>query len=125
NGLIGTQNLTREDLKRFGINADLVTGVEHKTGAEGGGNVLLISEAQGKRLYAITKGAGVADEDARALLLAYGFERSSQMTRARYDEIISVIQGGPAKVRAKIVALATMPLTPPPTPGADDVPFGE
>ena len=106
NGLIGTQNLTREDLKRFGINADLVTGVEHKQGSEGGGNAALISEAQGKRLYAIGRTAKVEDTDARALLAAYGFQRSTNITRDRYEEICKTVEGGPATVKAKIAELA-------------------
>lgn len=105
NGLVGTQNLTREDLKRFGINADLVTGVEHAKGAEGGGNTALISDAQGKRLWAISKSAKVDEAEYKALLVRYGFDSSKQVTRARYEEICTVMAGGPTRVKAKIAEL--------------------
>ena len=124
-GLIGLQNLTRDDLKKFGIDVAKVPGVEYQTGAEGGGNATLISDAQGKRLFAIGKSLKIDDADAKALLAAYGFEHSSKITRAKYDEIVSVAQGGPEKVKAKIAALKATPTPQPVDPDAEDVPFGE
>lgn len=119
NGLIGTQNLTREDLKRFGIDPNFVTGVEHQTGSQGGGNPNLIADGSRKRMYAIWKDAQVADADAKSLLAAYGFAASGLVTRDKYNEIVSIFQGGPAKVKAKIAELKTVP-TPPNTPEPDN-----
>lgn len=126
-GLLGLQNLSRDDLKKYGIAVERVLGVEHQTGAEGGGNTSLISEGQGKRLYAITKGAKVSDADAKALLSAYGFDHSSRITRDRYDEIVTVVQGGPEKVKARLAELADEQRKPAANGdgGADNVPFGD
>lgn len=107
NGLIGTQNLTRDDLKKFGINAELVTGVEHKEGSEGGGKPDLISEGQRKRLYAIGKQAGVADDLQKSLVQAYGFQTSAHISRAAYDELVTIVQGGSAAVSKAITAKLT------------------
>ena len=109
NGLIGTQNLTRDDLKRYGINVEQVPGVEHKEGSEGGGKTELISDGQRKRMYAIWKASKVEDSDAQTLLSAYGFATSALVTRDKYDELALTFQGGSASVAKRIANLKAQP----------------
>jgi len=50
-------------------------------------NSPLITEKQRKRMYAIGKGAGMNDEQMHDLIGKYGFDHSSQVTMAKYEEI--------------------------------------
>jgi len=47
----------------------------------------LITEKQRKRMYAIGKGAGMNDEQMHDLIGKHGFQHSSQVTMAKYEEI--------------------------------------
>ena len=109
NGLIGTQNMTRDDLKRYGINVEQVPGIEHKEGAEGGGKTELISDAQRKRMYAIWKSSKIEDGMAQELLSAYGFSPSATVTRDKYEEVVLVLQGGPGSVAKRLANLKAQP----------------
>lgn len=96
--LLGLKNMTAEDLIRNGIDPAKVAGYEFKAGAEGGGNTAVISEPQAKRLFALTASAGLRHDDVKAYIKKkYGFDSSSQITRASYDEICKWIQSGGAK----------------------------
>lgn len=52
----------------------------------------LATEAQLKRLWAVTKEHGVSADRAKEILAAFGFESSKEITKAKYDEIIAAIQ---------------------------------
>lgn len=104
--LLGLKNLNAEDLKRNGIDVGAVTSFTYQKGAEGGGQTGLISEAQGKRLYAISSTARVANETVKELLLRYGWTSSTQITRDKYEEVCTVVQAGPGAVAKKIVEMA-------------------
>jgi len=53
----------------------------------------VISEAQGKRLYAIAKGAGIPDEEMKAFLSEeYGLASSRDIQRVDYDTIVAWAQ---------------------------------
>lgn len=106
--LLGLKNLNAEDLARNGVKVESIVGVDYAKGAEGGGNTSVISEAQGKRLYAIASGSRVANETVKELLARYGWTSSTQILRSRYDEICTTVQGGPASVAKKILELAGM-----------------
>jgi hypothetical protein len=54
----------------------------------------LISDAQRKRLYAISKEANVTAEDMTAMLSEYGFADSASITRDKYDEICDRVGNG-------------------------------
>ena len=114
--LLGLKNLNAEDLKRNGIAVDHVTAFTYTKGAEGGGQTGLISEGQQKRLYAISREARVVEDSVKELLARYGFTSSKLITRAVYDEICTVVQGGPQAVAKKILEKATFP---PSEPGED------
>ena len=105
--LLGLKNLNADDLKRNGILVDQIAGVEYQKGAEGGGQAgVVISEAQAKRLWAIARQSKVADDTLKDLLQRYGFDSTYKVGRDKYDEIVTLVQGGPAKVAKKIVELA-------------------
>ena len=104
--LLGLKNLNSEDLKRNGVVAEAVTSVEYQKGAEGGGNATIISEAQRKRLYAISQSSKVEEETVKELLSKYGWTSSRQITRDKYEEICNVIEGGPASVAKKLISLS-------------------
>jgi hypothetical protein len=56
----------------------------------------LISEPQRKRLYAIGKAAGWEDDAMRDFMKKrYGIERSSDVPRSKYDDIVSALGAGP------------------------------
>ena len=53
-----------------------------------------ITDAQRKRLYAIYKGKGKTDEEVKAYLKhTYGVEKSTEITKEFYDEIITWAEG--------------------------------
>ncbi len=57
----------------------------------GGGPV--ISEAQGKRLWAIgRKDAGKTDDQIREVLKAFNFEHTAEITKAKYEDVVKAIQ---------------------------------
>lgn len=113
--LLGLKNMNAEDLRRNGVQVEAITGVDYAKGAEGGGNTTVISDGQRKRLYAISKEARVAEETVKELLSRYGWTSSTQITRNKYEEIVEAVQGGPAAVAKKIMALVP--------PAAPAIPF--
>ena len=117
--LLGLKNLNAEDLARNGVKVEAIIGVDYAKGAEGGGNTAVISEAQAKRLYAIASGARVANETVKDLLSRYGWTSSSQITREKYEEVVLVVQGGPAAVARQIVKLAGLKAEATREPGED------
>lgn len=50
----------------------------------------LISDAQGKRFYALLKSNGWTDEDGKKLLAAYGFGNSKEITKEKYELVCSL-----------------------------------
>lgn len=92
---LGLKNFTSQDLKNNGINPDAVAKVEYSKGSEGGGNTSTISDAQAKRLFAITSQAGVKQEDLKTWLKKrYGVDSSAKILRKDYEEICNSVQAG-------------------------------
>jgi len=54
----------------------------------------VISEPQRKRLFAISKKAGLPEEDIKAFLLTFGFTSSKEITKDKYEEICTHIEAG-------------------------------
>lgn len=52
----------------------------------------VISEAQSKRFYAIAKGSGKSDDEIKAFLKHCGFEKSTEITRDRYEQICELVK---------------------------------
>ena len=118
--LLGLGNMTEQDLTKNGIDVSRIGRVDYQKGAEGGGNTTVISEAQRKRLYAISKSARVVEETVKELLARYGWTSSTQITREKYEEICLVVQGGPAAVAKQILKLAGLTTATEREPGEDN-----
>lgn len=82
--LLGIRNLTWEQVKAGGINTEKTAKVQYASGGAGGG---LISEAQQKRLYAISKGAKKTDEQMKAIMAEYGYASSKEIKKEHYEDI--------------------------------------
>lgn len=105
--LLGLGNLSADDLTKNGVDVNKIIGVDYHKGAEGGGQAgVVISEAQAKRLWAISRDSKIAEDTLKDLLSRYGFDSTYKIGRGKYEEIVAVVQGGPAKVAKKIVELA-------------------
>ena len=76
--------------------APSLTPPEQRSRAAGKGSELLISPAQGKRLYAIAKQAGWPDAELNDWLAGQGFARMGDIPRRRYDELVKMVAGGAA-----------------------------
>ena len=62
---------------------------DHKVGSA------LISEAQQKRLFAISQAKGWNRADVQALLGRHGYIRSNEITKADYEAVCAVLEAGP------------------------------
>jgi hypothetical protein len=62
---------------------------------ERAGNI--ISEAQTKRLYAMSRSANRSEEEVKTILQHFGFSHSSEITRDKYDAVCAEIQRGDAQ----------------------------
>jgi hypothetical protein len=89
--LLGLKNLMWEQLEEFGFKRDKVTTVKYANGGLGGG---LISEAQGKRLFAILSKSMKTPEDLKAHLKEkYNIEHSKEIKKVDYEEICNWVEG--------------------------------
>lgn len=59
----------------------------------------VISEAQSKRMYAISKGVGRSDENIHKVLKHYGYEHSNDVCRSDYEAICNELSQQPAADR--------------------------
>lgn len=83
--LLGLRGLTWEMVGRSGILKESVASVKYAGGGAGGGK---ISEAQGKRLYAIMKASGKTVEQLKEhLLTVYKIEHSADIGWKDYQKI--------------------------------------
>lgn len=104
--LLGIRNLTWEEVEKLSggkIKHGSTSKVEYNSGAKTGD--YLISEAQAKRLYAISKSVGVSHEAMKAFLSAeYKIESSRDIKREWYEAICEAVQNGKAKKYEKVEA---------------------
>lgn len=57
----------------------------------------IITEAQGKRLYAIAKGAGWQDNEMKAFLKRkFGLDHTRDIPRSKYEEVVAAFESGTA-----------------------------
>lgn len=83
--LLGIRNLTWPQVQAGGVDQSKTASVKYASGGAGGG---LISEAQGKRLWAIAKGAGKSEEVLKEYLKAiHNFEHIKDIDKSKYEEI--------------------------------------
>lgn len=92
---LGLKNFTASDLQRNGIKLDGVSKVEYAKGAEGGGNVSLISDAQRKRLFAICKSKNISEEAIKGyLIVKLNIDSTSKIERKDYEAICNWAEAG-------------------------------
>lgn len=82
--LLGIRNLTWAQVQAGGVDQSKTAAVKYASGGAGGG---IVSEAQTKRLYAISKGAGKTDEQMKAILKEFGYASSKEIKKEHYEEI--------------------------------------
>lgn len=106
--LLGLKNFTAEDLTRNGINPASVPSFSFQGGSEGGGQGgQLISDAQQKRLFAITAKSGMNHDAVKAhLKKKYGIDSSSQIPRDKYEEICKWVESGGAAASDKEIQVS-------------------
>lgn len=90
--LLGLKNLTWEQIKGGGITQNGTAKVNYASGGAGGG---IISQAQGKRLYAIAKSNGWEDDGMKAALKEkFGYESSKEIKTTDYEKICAYFESG-------------------------------
>lgn len=90
---LGLKNFTQEDLTKNGININAIQKVDYQKGAEGGGNASVISEAQGKRLWAIAKQNSISEESLKKYLkLAHKIDSIKDIPRSAYESICKAVE---------------------------------
>lgn len=97
--ILGIRNLTWEQLEAGGIKKDAVSTVTYNRGAQSDPSAQgLISEAQGKRLFAISSKVGY-DDKALHQFLMFNFNIASikEIPWKKYDEICKKIEANPVK----------------------------
>lgn len=103
--LLGLKNFTDEDLKTNGVAVDKIIGVSYQSGAEGGGKTNLISAKQCGRLYAISQGQGISEQNMKDFLQAYGYSSSKDIERDKYEEICALTEQGVSAMAKKMAEL--------------------
>ena len=93
--LLGTGNYSASDLAKMGVKVSDVGEVTYNKGAEGGGQTDKISDAQRKRLFAISKEAKVSEASLKSHLEArYKITSTSDILRKDYEAIVAWVQAG-------------------------------
>lgn len=88
--LLGIRNLTWDEVEQGGVKVNQTTKVTYAQGGAGGGK---ISDAQGKRLYSLTKANGVSPETMQKYLKQnYKIENSKDINRADYEKICAWVE---------------------------------
>jgi len=94
--LAGIRNPSPDLLRRAGLDPDAIGNIDYGNKSQEQGKDV-ISEAQGKRLYAISKQANVADDTVKAHLKEkYGLDSSKEIKRKDYEAICTWVQNGGA-----------------------------
>lgn len=86
--LLGLKNLTWDQVRSGGI--DKVSKVNYASGGSGGG---VISEAQGKRLFAMSKEFGKTPDQVKEYIGSLGYESSKDIKKSDYEKICNWIEG--------------------------------
>jgi len=93
--LLGLKNMSAEDLKKNNIDTTQVAGFQFQEGSQGGGKTQLISQAQGKRLFAICKSANVSQDALKQhLFVEYSLTSTADIPRDKYEAICNWAQSG-------------------------------
>jgi len=93
--MLGFGNYSQEDLRKMGVQLDQVAAVTYQKGAEGGGNTNVISEAQQKRLFAISSKMQIGNNVLKDWLKAkYNIDSTSKILRKDYEAICNAVESG-------------------------------
>lgn len=100
--VLGIRNLEWSDLEPFGITKDKVARVDYNKGAQADpGAAGMISEAQGKRLFAIAAKAGYQDKTLHEFLMFnFNIPSIKEIPWKKYDEICKKVEANPVKKEA-------------------------
>lgn len=98
--LIGIRNPTPEMLQAAGLMLERITAPDYsgrgsRTVEQGATDV--ISEAQAKRFYAISRGAGWTEEQGKALLAHFNLDNSRLIPRKFYEELCAIVSKPPSE----------------------------
>lgn len=86
--MTGEEENTVKQPQRKSATAPTPTPVQNKTAKASG----VISEAQRKRLWAISKSAGVSEDLLREIVGKHGFEHSTDITKDKYEAICTEVE---------------------------------
>ena len=90
--ILGIRNLTWEEVKGGGIDPSKASKVSYGKGGNGGGK---ISEAQGKRFYALCKQSGKTEDNIKThLLQEFKIESIRDIKTSDYDALCKWAEGG-------------------------------
>jgi len=89
--LAGIRNPTVEMLTKAGLKAQAILVIDYSGRRTPEQEGQVISEAQGKRLWAIARANDVSEEHLRGLLKSFGIESIKDIKRKDYDEIVKQI----------------------------------
>jgi hypothetical protein len=93
---VGFGEVSAEEVERDGPRERTKTPPEERAEANGHGGDLLISEKQGKRLWAIAKDCGWTDADLKVWLRdVYQLESIRDIPRTQYNEIVDAVKAPP------------------------------
>mgnify|MGYP001607814894 FL=1 len=96
--LAGIRNPSTELLRKAGLDPSKIQTIDYSGRRTPEQDSQIISEAQRKRLWAISKASGTSDEQMRVWLFdTYEIKSSGDIPRGKYDEIVAKIQAGEAK----------------------------
>lgn len=95
--LAGIRNPIMAMLQAAGLKPEEITRVDYSGRRTEEDDQRLISDAQRKRLFAITKDKGVRTEALKAHLSTFGYMSTQDIKRLHYDAIVEWVQkGGPS-----------------------------
>jgi hypothetical protein len=92
--LAGIRNPTLDMLKRAGINPGAVGNVDYSGNKSSEEGKQVISDAQGKRLYAISRGRNMTDEDVKKVIARepWKYGSTKDITRGHYEAICKAVE---------------------------------
>ena len=96
--LAGLRNPTTAMLQKAGLDPSKVQLIDYSGRRTPEQDTHVISDAQGKRLWAISRESGATEEQLRVFLFdAYEIKSIREIPRGKYEDIVTRVQAGEAK----------------------------
>ena len=89
--LVGMRNPSPEMLAKAGLDLKKVTAIDYSGRRTPERDQEAISEAQGKRLWAVARANQMAEESLKDFLKGFGYESIKEIKRKDYDELVKQI----------------------------------